>query len=63
MITGFNQASHLIQLLPVPCRERGQKALEQRLAEKLAAVRKAEGTPPPKQQQEEDAENDASDKV
>ncbi|AQL06458.1 Rhomboid-like protein 19-like [Zea mays] len=46
-------------------RERGQKALEQRLAEKLAAVRKAEGTPPPKQQQEEeeDAENDASDKV
>jgi hypothetical protein len=53
----------LIQLLPVPCRERGQKALEQRLAEKLAAVRKAEGTPPPKQQEEEDAENDASDKV
>lgn len=46
-------------------RERGQKALEQRLAEKLAAVRNAEGTPPPKQQQEEEenAENDASDKV
>lgn len=47
-------------------RERGQRALEQRLAEKLAAVRNAEGTPPPKQQQQqqrEDAEDDASDKV
>ena len=62
--TGFNQASHLIRLLSVPCRERGQRALEQRLAEKLAAVRNAEGTPPPKQQQQrEDAEDDASDKV
>ncbi|XP_066350732.1 rhomboid-like protein 19 isoform X1 [Miscanthus floridulus] len=45
-------------------RERGQRALEQRLAEKLATVRNAEGTPPPKQQQQrEDAEDDASDKV
>ncbi|XP_066379754.1 rhomboid-like protein 19 isoform X1 [Miscanthus floridulus] len=46
-------------------RERGQRALEQRLAEKLAAVRNAEGTPPPKQQQKqrEDAEDDASDEV
>ncbi|CAD6272089.1 unnamed protein product [Miscanthus lutarioriparius] len=46
-------------------RERGQRALEQRLAEKLAAVRNAEGTPPPKQQQKqrEDTEDDASDKV
>jgi hypothetical protein len=26
------------------CRERGQRALEQRLAEKLAAVRSSEGT-------------------
>ncbi|TKV96006.1 hypothetical protein SEVIR_9G401200v4 [Setaria viridis] len=43
-------------------RERGQRALEQRLAEKLAAVRSAEGTdpPPPPQQQPEE---DASDKV
>jgi hypothetical protein len=50
--------------LSVLCRERGQRALEQRLAEKLAAVRNAEDTPPPKQQQQrEDAEDDASDKV
>lgn len=46
----------------VPCRETGQRALEQRLAEKPAAVRNAEGTPPPKQQLE-DAEDDASDEV
>ncbi|ONL98266.1 Rhomboid-like protein 19 [Zea mays] len=43
-------------------RERGQRALEQRLAEKPAAVRNTEGTPPPKQQLE-DAEDDASDEV
>jgi len=43
-------------------RERGQRALVQRLAEKLATVRNAEGTPPPKQQWE-DAKDDASDKV
>ena len=61
----LSRASHLIWLLSVPCRERGQRALEQRLAEKLAEVRNAEGTPPPKQQQkqQEDAEDDASDKV
>ena len=61
----LSRASHLIWLLSVPCRERGQRALEQRLAEKLAVIRNAEGTPPPKQQQKqrEDAEDDASDKV
>ncbi|KAJ1297055.1 hypothetical protein BS78_01G349200 [Paspalum vaginatum] len=44
-------------------RERGQRALEKRLAEKLASVRNAEDTPPKQQQQREDAEDDASDKV
>ncbi|CAD6244733.1 unnamed protein product, partial [Miscanthus lutarioriparius] len=46
-------------------REWGQRALEQRLVEKLAAVRNAEGTPSPKQQlkQREDTEDDAFDKV
>ncbi|WVZ57005.1 hypothetical protein U9M48_007453 [Paspalum notatum var. saurae] len=44
-------------------RERGQRALEKRLAEKLAAVRNTEETPPKQQQQREDAEDDASDKV
>ncbi|CAN6325171.1 unnamed protein product [Urochloa humidicola] len=43
-------------------RERGQRALEQRLAEKLAAVRSAEVTAPPPQPQQQ-LENDASDKV
>ncbi|CAN6300852.1 unnamed protein product [Urochloa humidicola] len=43
-------------------RERGQRALEQRLAEKLAAVRSAEVTAPPPQQQQQ-LENDASDAV
>ncbi|GJN07829.1 hypothetical protein PR202_ga25695 [Eleusine coracana subsp. coracana] len=42
-------------------RERGQRALEQRLAEKLAAVRSLEGTP--QQQQPQLEEDDASDKV
>ncbi|OEL37546.1 Rhomboid-like protein 19 [Dichanthelium oligosanthes] len=42
-------------------RERGQRALEQRLAEKLAALRSTEATPPPPQQQQ--LEDDASDKV
>ncbi|CAN6319934.1 unnamed protein product [Urochloa humidicola] len=46
-------------------RERGQRALEQRLAEKLAAVRSVEVTAPPpqQQQQQQQLENDASDKV
>ncbi|KAF8728730.1 hypothetical protein HU200_018006 [Digitaria exilis] len=43
-------------------RERGQRALEQRLAEKLAAVRNVEGTAPPLPQQQQ-LEDDASDKV
>jgi hypothetical protein len=47
------------------CRERGQRALEQRLAEKLAVVRSSEGasaTQPPQQQLQVE-EDDASDKV
>nr|CAB3495889.1 unnamed protein product [Digitaria exilis] len=44
-------------------RERGQRALEQRLAEKLAAVRNVEGTAPPLPQQQQQLEDDASDKV
>ncbi|TVU46985.1 hypothetical protein EJB05_06559 [Eragrostis curvula] len=45
-------------------RERGQRALEQRLAEKLAAVKSSEGSPQPLQQQQPPLEDDdASDKV
>uniref|UniRef100_A0A0A9CXP0 Rhomboid-like protein 19 n=1 Tax=Arundo donax TaxID=35708 RepID=A0A0A9CXP0_ARUDO len=45
-------------------RERGQRALEQRLAEKLAAVKSSEGTPqPPAPQQQQEEEEAASDKV
>ena len=58
----FNRPSHLIGLLSIPCRERGQRALEQRLAEKLAAVRSAEGKAPPSPPTEQ-LEDDASDKV
>ncbi|RLN38744.1 rhomboid-like protein 19 isoform X1 [Panicum miliaceum] len=43
-------------------RERGQRALEQRLAEKLAAVRSAEGKAPPSPPTQQ-LEDDASDKV
>ncbi|PAN49596.1 hypothetical protein PAHAL_9G458800 [Panicum hallii] len=43
-------------------RERGQRALEQRLAEKLAAVRSAEGKTPPSPPTQQ-LEDDASDKV
>jgi hypothetical protein len=61
----FSLASLLISLTIVftCCRERGQRALEQRLAEKLATVRSSEGasmTQPPQQPQ---VEEDASDKV
>uniref|UniRef100_A0A0D9VU75 Peptidase S54 rhomboid domain-containing protein n=1 Tax=Leersia perrieri TaxID=77586 RepID=A0A0D9VU75_9ORYZ len=48
-------------------RERGQKALEQRLAEKLAAVRSSEATPDHHHQHQQDhhqhQQEDASDKV
>uniref|UniRef100_A0A0A9FB40 Uncharacterized protein n=1 Tax=Arundo donax TaxID=35708 RepID=A0A0A9FB40_ARUDO len=44
-------------------RERGQRALEQRLAEKLAAVRSSEGTPQPPMPQRQQQEEDASDEV